>query len=257
MKYINYILLVAITVVGLASCSENDREYFDPSYASLDIWVGNQTTAHESETYNYSYHLGEGSVTFYARITGAPVDYDREFTLEMVGGDMDIAGNSCRLETYVIPAGEVLAECNIYFNADNLPEDAFTETDGHLVFRLKENSNFKLGTEGAQELTIVLQNGLKKPADWDVVTGTPASFYKTYATYFGAYSKVKYQFMISVTGLIDFKIYYSSAKIDEEANTISWDYATKLQQLLQIKLEEYNNTHDTPLTDENGELVTF
>lgn len=257
MKYINYILLAAITIIGFASCSENDREFFDPSYASLDIWLGNQSTAHESETYNYSYHLGEGSVPFFARITGAPVDYDREFTLEIVSGDIDIAKSSCRIDTYVIPAGEVSVEGNIYFDSNQLPEDAFTDKDGHLTFRLKENNNFKVGTKEYQELNIVLQNGLKKPADWDVVTGTPASFYKTYATYFGSYSKVKYQFMISVIGMIDFKIYYSSPKVDEEANTISWDYATKLQQLLQVKLEEYNKTHDTPLTDENGELVTF
>lgn len=257
MKKFKYILLSALVALGMTSCSENEREYFDTEYSALNIWLGSQSIPSDSVIYNYSYSVGEGSVTFYARVAGVPTDYDREFTLEAVEGDLDIAAGSYRTENYILPAGEVVGAFNIYFDSSKLKGDAFKTKDGHLVFRVKENGSFKTGASELQTLKFVLKNDISKPSDWDVVTGTPASFYRPYTYYFGSYSKVKYQFMIATLNMMDFKIYYSSAPYDREANTISWDYATLLKQRLQVALDEYNATHDTPLTDEYGELVTF
>lgn len=255
MKTFKYIILSAVVALGMTSCSENEREYFDTQYSALNIWLGSQNIPTDSVIYNYSYAVGKDSVPFYARIAGTPADYDREFTLETVEGDTVVA--ACYTKKYVIPAGETSATFYIYFNSSNISDELFKTKDGHLVFRLKENNTFVAGAKEYQTLKFVLKNDLTKPSDWDVVTGTPASFYRTYAFYFGAYSKVKYQFMIATLGMMDFKIYYSSAPYDREANTISWDYATLLKQRLQVALDEYNATHDTPLTDEFGELVTF
>lgn len=64
--------------------------------------------------------------------------------------------------------------------------------------------------------------------------------------------------MIEVLGLVDFTIsYFASTAIDESTNIISPAYAVYLQQLMQKSLKEYNDSHDVPLTDENGETVTF
>ena len=96
---------------------------------------------------------------------------------------------------------------------------------------------------------------------WDTVPErNDMIIYFPISKYFGSYSRVKYQFMIEHLGLIDFNIRSSMGAIpayDEETNTISAAYAVQLQQLMQQALREYNATHDIPLTDEYGELVTF
>ena len=69
---------------------------------------------------------------------------------------------------------------------------------------------------------------------------------------------MKYQFMIEHLGLIDFEINYNTqTSYDEETNVVSAVYAVYLQQVMQRALNEYNETHETPLTDEFGIPVTF
>ena len=64
--------------------------------------------------------------------------------------------------------------------------------------------------------------------------------------------------MIEVVVLVDFSINYNMTKsYDEETNTISASYAVYLRQKMQEALNEYNRTHDTPLTDEQGIAVSF
>ena len=64
--------------------------------------------------------------------------------------------------------------------------------------------------------------------------------------------------MIEVLGLVDFVISYNaSTSYDEATNTVSSSYAVYLQQLMQKALQDYNSTHETPLTDEYGLPVAF
>ncbi len=255
MKSLKYLFAVSLVVMGLAGCSENDTPVYDSDYTALNIWFGTTSTVLDSTTYNYSYTLGESSLTFYARVMGTPVDYDRTFTLEAYDGDLTEADGSYWTTEYTIGAGEYLAQFPIYFDTSKLKDsDSFTETDGHLYFRMAENSEFVAGTASMQNLIVVLKNYLDKPSEWDSATYP----YRAYSYYFGTYSKVKYQFMIQETGLIDFHISYTATTpYNEETNTISTSYATYLAQLLEVALEEYNSTHDTPLTDESGSLVVF
>ena len=240
----------------LTSCSKEGIDRFDSDYKALNIWFGTANVVAEKLTYNYSYSIGENSVTFYARITGVPVDYDRTFTLEAFDGDLEKAKGSYRVEGYVIPAGSTTAQFKIYFDTSKLSDkDLFSQEEGHLYFRVAENSEFKTGADGLNELCVVLRNYLSKPDDWDT---TDSYLFKPYKTYFGEYSKVKYSFMIEQTGLVDFRISSTASKShDEETNYISTAYATYLKQVLQLALADYNSSHTTKLTDENGNLITF
>lgn len=254
-------LLFGIACFGslvLASCEKNEMPVYDTSYTALNIWFGTSSNALDSTTYNYSYKMGEGTLTFYARVMGVPVDYDRTFELEVYDGDTGTAAGSYWTETYTIGAGETEVECNIYFDTSKLTDaDSFTETDGHLCFRMAANDTFLAGTEDRTNLIVVLKNYLSKPDEWDSATYP----LRPYSAYFGTYSKVKYQFMISELGLVDFHINYStSTPYDEETNTISSAYASYLVQKLKVALEEYNNdlnNTDTPLRDETGSVVSF
>ena len=252
-----YIWLAGLILpLFLVSCDKEEVLTFNTDYTALNIWVGNAAGAvYKSATYNYSYAYEEGSVTFYAQISGMPVDHDRVFHLEPYGGDLQQVVNTIRLEDYVIPAGEIGGEYKVYFNTQKLQSPTlFTTKDGSINFRVVEGEGFEMGAENHQSFTVVLKNYLAKPDNWD-----NANFPRIpLSTYFGTYSRVKYQFMIEVLGLVDFEINYNArTSYDEETNTISSVYAVYLQQVMQQALNEYNAAHSTPLTDEFGLPVTF
>lgn len=255
MKKLIYTLSTLLAALTLGSCSSEGIDRFDTDYKALNIWFGSASVVSDQITHNYSYAIGEKGVTFYARITGTPTDYDRTFTLEAYDGDIAEAGNSYRVEDYVIPAGQTTGTFTLYFDSSKLPsENSFAE-EGELYFRMKANDEFSTGADGLNTLHVILRNYLSKPDEWDAAA---SYLYYPYSTYFGSYSKTKYRFMIETTGLVDFRIHRTtSTPYDAEENVISGAYATYLKQVLQLALEEYNNTHDTPLTDENGDLVTF
>ena len=252
------LIALALTLWGLggASCSKEEVSTYDTSQCSLNIWVGTEGGAvYETVTYNYSYAYEEGDVTFYAQISGMPADHDRTFHLEAYGDDLDKVASTLRTEDYVVPAGSIGGTYQVHFNTQLLSDpNLFTDKDGRISFRVVPDNTFALGSEGHQSFTVILKNYLAKPDNWDSANYPRVALSK----YFGSYSRVKYQFMIEHLGLIDFEINYNTqTSYDPETNIVSAVYAVHLQQVMQRALNEYNDTHDTPLTDEYGIPVTF
>lgn len=247
--------LIALCAMSMTACQKESVLTYDVTRTGLNIWVGTSAAVYDSVSYNYSYAFEEGEVTFYAQVYGMPVAYDRTFTLEAYGDQYDLVAPTIRKEVYTIPAGTVSGVYGIHFNTLLLPSpELFTDEDGSISFRVTPNEDFMEGSENMQTFTVVLRNRLAKPSNWDTANYPSVAL----SEYFGVYSRVKYQFMIEILGLVDFKIsYFASTSINEETNTVSPAYAVYLRQLMQKSLKEYNDTHDTPLTDENGELVTF
>lgn len=254
-KIIKALAVVGVLSATFSSCSKNEYPEFDASYSALNVWFGTETAPQDSITYNYSYSLGEQTVHFYARAIGVLADHDRTFQLEAYEGDLDEAQGSYTLGEYTLKAGETTGEFDITFDTSKLKNaQSFTDKDGHLKLRMKANDEFQQGAKELQSLTIVLKNYLSKPDNWDAATFPMMAL----GRFFGDYSKVKYQFMIQVLDMVDFKVNYNtSVRYDEETNTISYNYANYLASKMKLALEEYNNTHDTPLTDETGNIVTF
>jgi len=250
------VILFAWLLIFLAGCKKEEVSTFDTSYTALNIWVGTSVGAvYESATYNYSYAYEEGAVTFYAQISGLPASYDRTFRLEAFGGDSALMANTVRTEDYVIPAGAVGGTYQVYFNTQRLSDPTlFANEDGVIYFRMASNNLFSIGSENHQTFKVILKNSLAKPTNWDSANYPSRPLSK----FFGTYSRVKYQFMIEHLGLRDFEVNYNAqTAYDEEKNVVSNSYAIYLLQVMQRALKDYNDTHDTPLTDEQGNLVTF
>jgi hypothetical protein len=249
------IIYLAILSLILGGCEKNQVPVFDTDYRAMNIWFGSNNVVLDNAIYNYSYSLEEDSLLFLAQITGLPSDSDRSFSLEAYSGDVAEAEGSFRTITYEIKAGEFGGEFPIFFNSSNLKNgESFSEKDGQLVFRMVPNDEFAEGVVLRQQLTVILKNYLAKPKEWDTAT-YPNMPYKNY---FGNYSKVKYSFMIQVTGLVDFQIVYNATiPYDKETNKISVSYVAFLLSKVKLALEEYNETHQKPLTDENGSVVVF
>lgn len=254
-RVIKALAVAGILTATLASCSKNEYPEFDASYSALNIWFGTESVPQDSITYNYSYTLGEKTLHFYARPAGVLSGQDRTFQLEAYDGDLEEAEGCYSLGEYTVKAGATTSEFDITFDTSKLKNaQSFTDKDGHLKLRLKSNDVFQPGAKELQTLTVVLKNYLDKPANWEAATYPMMAL----SRYFGDYSKVKYQFMIQELDMVDFKVNYNtSVRYDEDTNTISSNYASYLASKMKLALEEYNNTHDTPLTDETGKIVTF
>ena len=167
---INYVLAIAIAM-AMGACSYVDVPTYDTSSTRLNIWVGTAAgIVYESTSYNYSYAYEEGSVTFYAQITGLPVDHDRTFRLEVFGKDSAAVAPTVRSEDFVIPAGTIGGTYQLHLNTQLLPSsDLFTESDGEVQFRVVPSEQFELGTEDHQAFTLIVKNYLAKPDNWDTV----------------------------------------------------------------------------------------
>ncbi len=258
MKNLKYFGLAFLLAMSLDSCVENEMPLYDTNNTAMNIWFGNANLVLDSSAYNYSYAMGEKALTFIARITGMPVDRDRTFEIEAYEGDLEEAAGSFRTETYTLKANETTVECPIYFNTAQLKNPvSFTQRDGYLKFRLKNNDEFGNGTDEKSVLKVVLKNYLDIPNDWV----NPIYPNMDYVNFFGTYSVRKYQFIISVWGYVDFHIdRVTTVDYDEATNTLSKKYAKYMYKKLQIALEEYNsnpNNPDVPLRDESGNVITF
>lgn len=243
--------------IAVTACSTEDIDRFDTSREALNIGFGSASNLTQTSTYNYSETTNERAVTFYARITGRPADHDRSFTLEAADGDLSLAAGSYRVETYVIPAGEISGEYSIYFNPAGLSDpNAFSTEDGEIVFRVAPNDSFSTGALNENELIFTLKNSLSMPEEWNSATYP----YRAISGYFGVYSPEKFRFMIENGCPVNFRINYNQSTPTTESDGITilgHNYANYLKQVFQLALSEYNDTHDTPLTDSLGNLITF
>ena len=145
------VLLLSLLI--FFSCSKEEVSTYDTGYTALNIWVGNAAgVVFETATYNYSYAYEEGSVTFYAQLSGMPADHDRTFRLEAFGGDSARIINTVRTEDYVLPAGAISGTYKVYFNTQKLTDPTlFTEEDGLIHFRMVPNDQFAIGSENDQQ----------------------------------------------------------------------------------------------------------
>lgn len=65
--------------------------------------------------------------------------------------------------------------------------------------------------------------------------------------FFGTFSLVKYRFIINTTGVSEF-----------DTSVMSWAQLMNYKIMLKNALDQYNAANPTnPLTDENGQFITF
>lgn len=244
-------VLSIICCLAFFSCTKNEELYFSKEQHGINIWLGTSTAPVDSVTYNFAYVIaGKDSVLFNYRITGYPLDHDTEFELQAVAGDTNLVYYS--FGKYTIKAGEYQGTAPIYIQKpENYTE--FTSGSGKVVFKLKPAGIYKEGAKELDSLTIAFKNYLAKPDNWDAATYP----YRPMSTYFGTYSNVKYAFIIQTTGMVDFKIYYTTAKDPQlEANTITSTKASALQSQCKVALQEHNAQYGI-LLDENNNQVVF
>lgn len=246
--------VLSLLVVLLAGCGKNDLQYFEEETPFLNVWFGDGTVVRDSLTHNFAYSIADrDSIVFNYRIAGFPVDQDRPFELEVVEGDEDLIG--IEFGTYKVPAGEYEGRGTFYVKrpaTSALP--VFETRDPKLTLRVKPSPHFQESPKGLRTLELVFKNAVTKPDNWD-----QASFpYQPLSMYFGAYSDVKYGFIIQTTGLANFSVYYTVSPTPPVLpdNTITSVHAAFLRSQCRIALAEYVSQHG-PVLDENDNPIAF
>lgn len=235
-KYI-FILMAALGILTLASCSENEPMAYEGQPA---LFLAN-------DDINFSFFYAEddvdrSSVDITVHAMGPVSDVDRAFTLyQENAGEAGAAQAGVHYlgfdtdemkQAMVIPAGKSEVKLPIIL----LKDQSLDTQTVNLKIGIRPNDNFGLGVVEQDSTVISFSSQAMKPTNW-----------KAWYYAFGAsWGTVKMRFIIDVTGITNFD------EVPEDN-----DYLSYLNGKLKSKMFEYNSTHDQPLQEADGTLVEF
>ena len=210
------LLLPAAMTLTLMGCS-TDEDFFYQDEPRVR-WVGEEIWA-----------VGTDSVTF------SFVAYGMEVTEKTINVDAQVMGNVADHDRTV--AIEVDPQSKGTFPVV-LRRDASLQSKAvTLYLKVVANSDFKPGVNEENHIRLIWNDILSRPNNWSDLE-----------PFFGAYSNVKYRFMLTNSG--------GAGEFSTE--TMSWAQLMSYKIRFQNALNDYNAAHPgNPLTDENGNLVTF
>ena len=234
MKKIKSIIL-ALAAIGMFTACENDKFYYqDEARVRIEgpyEWaIGTDSLNFSFATYPNSVQEQEMEMTLY--VMGEATSTARTAKLE-VDKTKTTADESLYIfpETVTVPAGKLKVPFIVTLKRHN---DLTSETVA-LSFKVVESDDFKVGVNEQNHFSMKWNDILGKPKNWDTEL----------KEFFGEYTFVKYRFIIDTVGFGEF------------GNGMSWSQLKNYQIMMKTALDEYNATHTTPLTDENGQLVEF
>jgi hypothetical protein len=251
MKRIRF-YIIALALLVMASCKQDDLKLFNDiariQFSSpIAIYTTSYSTMDTTKTYTFFYktdNIKQDTVFFDIYTSGNISTKDRAFSLQQVqvnGLTNAVAGTDYKAFTdptvnsaYVIKAGQAHAIVPIVL----LRNISLKTTLVTLKFAVAANENFQPGEESCMWRKVIFTDNISKPASWR-------------DNLYGTYSLTKHTFMINSTG----------QKWDE-AFCLNLPYLQSslyyYMGMLKQALADYNKAHPgSPLTDENGLLVTF
>lgn len=175
---------------------------------------------------------------------GLPADRDRIVRGETITeGTTAVEGTHFKFIDGMVRAGQTEGTLNVLL----LRTPDIKGKTVSLNLKIAETADFKPGVVEDNFFTLSWSDNLVKPSNWDAFIGL--------STYFGAYSNVKYRFIIDVLGVATFPL-QQSARVPLQPGEYSASMMLDLKFRLKAALASYNAANPA-LTDENGAAVTF
>ncbi len=237
MKTINNLSgLLVLVFLGIMnySCNQEETMLFDSD--------GSVYFTTSDYTYSFSDHLGKQTDTIKLpiQIFGKTVDVDRLVKIDLVTDDTSKV-NTAPEELYrvldgVIPANDLLGTVALELkNADALIDTVFV-----FYVRIVPSADFPDVSYNNRAVEVQFTAKEIQPANWN-----------GYLRYFwGDYSTRWWQFIKDATGRTS--IPYWSGNADTETWWMSDNEFEALQAVVKRELKKYNESHDTPLTHDDG-----
>ncbi|MPM41300.1 hypothetical protein SDC9_87950 [bioreactor metagenome] len=166
-------------------------------------------------------------------VMGNAQNHDRVVNLTVVQGKTTAGSNHYTLPLQVtIPANELSAIMPVVLK--RTPD--LQENTVRLYIEVAESQDFKPGVKERDHILIKWNDILTMPKNWDDLE-----------EFFGNFSIVKYRFIINITGVSEF-----------DTSVMSWAQLMNYKIMLKNALDQHNAANPTnPLTDENGQFITF
>ncbi len=227
--------MAVAAMLALFAC-ENDPFYYNDQarirMVGPEVWTLG-TDSLEFSFANYSSSITDTTFDVTVYVMGEASEMDRVAAFDIDAGLTTAESTMYNFPTAVtIPAGAYSANLPITISRDASLKDGAAR----LYVMVKENDDFKLGVNEENHLLVIYSDVLSKPSNWNDLE-----------EFFGEYSLVKYQFIIDQLNLATF-----------DTDVLTWAQMKNYQIVLAEALRVYNLEHPgDPLTDENGQQVTF
>ena len=236
MKKIYYMILMAMAMLSIASCSDDDFLYQDQARVRL-VGPKNYTAGTDSLNFSfvtYSEETTEKSMDIDVCVMGPVSDHDRTANVTIDESLSTATADLYSLPTsVVVKAGEDKGVLTFTMKRGALLQEKSVK----LYIKVQPSDDFGVGVNEQNHILVIWNDMVSKPSNWDDLQ-----------EFFGDYSTTKYRFMIANAGGI------TGFDTDE----MSWAELQSYKIKFVNALNKYNEEHpDAPLRDENGVLVTF
>lgn len=239
-------MIIAISVI-FTSCEKNIDAYEnDPRiyfFERAEDLNASRITAKSFSFLTFPSIVVRDTFLIKVKIMGLPASNDRVVRGEAIAnGTSAVAGQHYQFIDGKIAAGAVTGFLPVVL----LRSAEIRTKTVQLNLRIAETKDFKPGVTEDNFFSLSWNDSLIKPANWDT-----ALFF-----FFGTYSEAKFRFVIDVTGLATFNL-QASARVPLQPGELSNAAMLDMKQQLKQALAAYNASHASPLSDENGQLISF
>lgn len=233
-KYIQILIYFGMIVLFGTSCKNDGFYYQDQARVRL---VGPSIWTLDTDSLEFSFVTSPSSVTEKQMdvtlwIMGNVANYNRTANIKVVANETTASS-----ELFTVPtAVTVPADSNkVTFPVILKRAASLQETTARLYIAVVESADFGVGVNEENHLLLKWNDILTKPSNWDDLK-----------EFFGTFSLAKYRFMLQNAGVTEF------------SSSMSWAELQNYKIVLTNALNDYNAAHpNQPLTDENGNLVSF
>lgn len=231
------IFIALVAMLAMASCS-SDEDFFYRDEARIRL-VGPELWTAGSDSLTFSFvtttsDTRETTMSVEAQIMGNVADHDRTAAIEI-----DQAGTTASADLYsvptsvVIPAGKAAGSFDVVLRRSQ----QLTTKAVRLRIKVASSADFLVGVNEENHLTLIWNDMVSRPKNWESLE-----------EFYGTYSDTKYRFMIET----------ALGKGDFISESLTWAQLQSFKIMFQNALNDYNAAHPgSPLTDENGNLVSF
>lgn len=233
MRRISY--MIGLILLGFYACQENEKNGFESEGAVyFQLNTGVWSDGRDSVVYSFAGKMSDtATMVLQVNLMGDAVDYERHVRV-VVDREKTTAREGVHFaalaESYLLPAGAYSMTIPVVlYNTDpKLEERSF-----QLALALQPSDDLQLGLTARTTVRVLMSNMLVVPYYWE-------SMYLD--DYFGAYSKVKHEYIIREVGM-DFPA-------TEEEYSDNWDaWKAYSKYMDNFFYENY------PIYDENGMAI--
>jgi hypothetical protein len=247
-KHSLYIIIPALLLAAFSSCKKSELTAFDQP-AMVQFYKHFDDSKRDSFLYSFAIKPADlmvDTVKLPVRISGVAANKDRQINLKTVADSTNaVAGTDYIIHSSIVRAGRY--NDSIWVIVKRTPDMGTTEK--RLMLEIVPSEDFQPGignmpvmdgsfrSGAATRMLVKINDFLTKPSDWD----------KGLHFFFGTYSRVKFQFIIQVTGRTEFP--YGTAEIP-------YGQFSAYKNMMVAALSDYVKEHG-PMIDENGQVVSF